>query len=84
MARTCDICGRGTTRDASRSHSNIRTLKKQFVNLQSRKVGGKTQKVCANCIKTLKRKEAAVAASMSAKKKTAKKKTAKTAKKKNR
>jgi ribosomal protein L28 len=73
MARTCDICGRGTTRDASRSHSNIRTLKRQYINLQARKVDGKNQKVCANCIKTIKKNAAKITAPKPAKKKPAKK-----------
>jgi len=55
MARTCDICGRGTTRDASRSHSNIRTLKRQYINLQVRKIDGEKLKICASCIKTRKK-----------------------------
>jgi len=53
MAKKCDVCGRGTTKDASRSHSNIKTLKRQHVNLQSKKIGGIKTKVCAKCIKTM-------------------------------
>lgn len=52
MARKCDLCGRGAARDASRSHSNIKTLKRQQVNLQSKKIDGKKMKVCAKCLKT--------------------------------
>ncbi|MFA6171086.1 MAG: L28 family ribosomal protein [Patescibacteria group bacterium] len=55
MAKTCDLCGRGTTRDASRSHSNIRTLKRQYINLQARKIDGKNLKVCTSCLKTRKK-----------------------------
>jgi len=52
MARKCDLCGRGTTKDAQRSHSNIKTLQKQYVNLQSKKIDGKKMKVCTKCLKT--------------------------------
>ena len=53
MSKTCDLCGRGSTKDASRSHSNIKTIKRQYLNLQSKKIDGKKKKVCAKCIKTL-------------------------------
>jgi len=53
MSKTCDLCGRGSTKDASRSHSNIKTIKKQYLNLQTKKIDGKKMKVCAKCIKTL-------------------------------
>ncbi|MFH0840698.1 MAG: 50S ribosomal protein L28 [bacterium] len=53
MARKCDLCGRGSTKDASRSHSNIKTKKRQHVNLQSKHIGGSKLKVCTNCIKTI-------------------------------
>lgn len=53
MAKKCDLCGRGPTRDASRSHSNIKTVKRQHINLQSKKIDGKKMKVCTKCIKTM-------------------------------
>lgn len=53
MAKKCDVCGRGSTKDASRSHSNIKTIKRQYLNLQVKKVNGKRQAVCAKCIKTM-------------------------------
>ena len=34
MAKKCDLCGRGATKGASRSHSKVKTLKKQNINLQ--------------------------------------------------
>jgi ribosomal protein L28 len=52
MAKRCDICGRGSKKDASRSHSNIKTLKRQSINLQTRKMNGKKLKICTSCIKT--------------------------------
>ncbi len=56
MSRVCDNCGRGSNRAVSRSHSNIATKRQQFVNLQPRVVGGKRQKVCTRCVRTLTRK----------------------------
>ncbi len=56
MARKCDLCGRGSTRDAARSHSNIKTLKRQHINLQAKTVNGVKLKVCTKCIKSLKLK----------------------------
>jgi ribosomal protein L28 len=53
MSKTCDLCGRGSTKDISRSHSNIKTIKKQYINLQTKKIDGKRMKVCVKCIKTL-------------------------------
>ncbi|MDP3986577.1 MAG: L28 family ribosomal protein [Candidatus Veblenbacteria bacterium] len=53
MARTCDKCGRGYYKALSRSHSNIKTIKRQHLNLQSKVVEGKRLRVCTSCIKTL-------------------------------
>lgn len=53
MARRCEACGRGSTKDASRSHSNIKTTKRQHINLQSKKLVGRKIKICTSCIKTL-------------------------------
>lgn len=53
MSRTCEICERGTTTKVSRSHSNIGTIKKVGINLQTRKLGGKRTKICTKCLKTM-------------------------------
>lgn len=53
MAKTCDLCGRGSTKDASRSHSNIKTTKRQYINLQTKQIDGKKMKVCTKCLKTM-------------------------------
>lgn len=53
MAKKCEVCGRGSTKDASRSHSNIKTIKRQYINLQIKKINGKRLNVCAKCIKTM-------------------------------
>lgn len=55
MAKRCDVCGRGSTKDASRSHSNIKTIKRQHINLQAKKIDGEKKKVCTKCIKTSKK-----------------------------
>ncbi len=47
----CDLCGRSATKGIKRSHSNIKTLKRQNINLQTKKIDGKKQKVCTSCIK---------------------------------
>jgi len=57
MAKKCEVCGRGSTKDASRSHSNIQTLHRQYINLQVKKVDGNRLAVCAKCIKTMKKKK---------------------------
>ncbi|MDD4332746.1 MAG: bL28 family ribosomal protein [Patescibacteria group bacterium] len=53
MGKKCDICGRGSKKGAQRSHSNIKTLKRQNINLQTKTVDGKKKKVCTKCIKTM-------------------------------
>jgi len=58
MSKQCDVCGRGSQKDASRSHSNIKTVKRQYINLQTKKIDGQKKKVCTSCIKTIKTKTA--------------------------
>ena len=53
MAKKCDLCGRGATKGASRSHSKIKTLKKQNINLQTKIVGGDKFKLCTSCLRTM-------------------------------
>ncbi|MDO8592607.1 MAG: L28 family ribosomal protein [bacterium] len=57
MATKCDLCGRGSSKDASRSHSNIKTIRRQYLNLQAKKINGQSRHVCAKCIKTLAKKK---------------------------
>lgn len=58
MAKRCDLCGRGSTKGANRSHSNTKTLKRQNINLQPRKIaGGLRLKICTSCLRTLKKEE---------------------------
>lgn len=53
MPKKCDICGRGSVKGASRSHSNIKTIRRLNINLQTKTVNNKKKKVCAKCIKTM-------------------------------
>lgn len=56
MSKRCDICKRGSQKGAQRSHSNIKTLRRQSINLQSKKINGKKLLICTKCLKTLKTK----------------------------
>ena len=53
MSRTCEICKRGPKKAVNRSHSNIATLRRQYLNLQKKKIDGKVTKICTKCIKSL-------------------------------
>lgn len=53
MAKKCDLCGRSATKGASRSHSKIKTLKRQNINLQSKTVDGLKAKLCTSCLRTI-------------------------------
>ncbi|MEA3449857.1 MAG: 50S ribosomal protein L28 [Patescibacteria group bacterium] len=52
MSKQCNLCGRSSTKGASRSHSNIKTIKRQNINLQSKKIDGKKLSICTKCLKT--------------------------------
>lgn len=60
MARECEKCGRGTISGVSRSHSNIATKRRLYINLQSKKIDGRRTKICTRCLKTLAKKQMAV------------------------
>ncbi|MCK5211653.1 50S ribosomal protein L28 [Candidatus Parcubacteria bacterium] len=53
MAKKCDLCGRTSTKGMSRSHSNIKTIKRQHINLQTKKIDGKKVTACTKCLKTM-------------------------------
>lgn len=44
MSRKCSVCKRGSINSASRSHSNIATKKRQYINLQTKKLMVKKSK----------------------------------------
>ncbi|MFA5029681.1 MAG: 50S ribosomal protein L28 [Patescibacteria group bacterium] len=52
MAKTCAICGRGTTTAFNVSHSKVKTKRTQKINLQNKTVDGKKIRICTSCIKT--------------------------------
>jgi ribosomal protein L28 len=49
----CEICGREPLKANWKSHSNIKTIRRQKINLQSKKIDGKKMLVCTSCLKTL-------------------------------
>ena len=49
----CDVCSRTPLKGHSISHSNIKTIRRQKLNLQSKKIDGKRLRVCARCLKTM-------------------------------
>lgn len=53
MGKKCDLCQRVATKGASRSHSKIKTLKRQGINLQSKTIDGMKLKLCTSCLRTL-------------------------------
>jgi len=58
MSRRCSVCERKSLKAASRSHSNIATKRRQYLNLQTQKIDGKKIKICTSCIKTKNKKTA--------------------------
>ncbi|MCK4891378.1 MAG: 50S ribosomal protein L28 [Candidatus Pacebacteria bacterium] len=52
MSKVCQVCGRGTRASQSRSHSNVATKRKQFINIQKKNIDGEKVKICTKCIKT--------------------------------
>ncbi len=55
MAKRCDLCGRGPQTSISRSHSNVATKRRQYINLQTKNISGNKIKICTRCLKSLKR-----------------------------
>ena len=53
MSKKCDLCGRSATKGASRSHSKIKTLQRQGINLQARVIDGIKAKICTSCLRTM-------------------------------
>ena len=53
MSQFCETCGRGAMSAQTRSHSNIATKTRKYVNLQVKRMGGKTYKLCTRCLRTL-------------------------------
>lgn len=68
MAKKCDLCSRSATKGASRSHSKIKTLKRQGINLQSKVIENVKVKVCTSCLRTMAKPKRAKAKRKPAKK----------------
>ena len=49
----CNICGREPLKANWKSHSNHKTIRRQKINLQNKKVDGKKMTICTSCLKTL-------------------------------
>ena len=57
MARKCDICERGSQKSQKRSHSSIKTIRRQYLNLQKKTIDGIKKNVCTKCMRTMKKNE---------------------------
>ena len=55
MSKFCQKCERGPVSAVSRTHSNIATKRRHEINLQVKTVDGKRMRICASCIKTMKK-----------------------------
>ncbi|OGY44993.1 MAG: hypothetical protein A3J62_01735 [Candidatus Buchananbacteria bacterium RIFCSPHIGHO2_02_FULL_38_8] len=49
----CEICGRLPLKGNWRSHSNIKTIRRQKLNLQIKKINGKKISICTSCLKNI-------------------------------
>jgi len=48
--KICEKCGKGSQKGASRSHSNVKTIRHNMPNLQSKWVDGKKMTLCTGCL----------------------------------
>lgn len=53
MSRICALTGRSTASGNSRSHSNIATRRTFKINLQTKKIGGKSVRLSTRALRTL-------------------------------
>lgn len=49
----CDICKRQPLKANWKSHSQVKTIRRQKLNLQSKKIDGKKISICTSCLKNL-------------------------------
>lgn len=61
MALRCNICERTRATGNLRSHSNIATKRSLLLNLQMKRIDGERVLICTSCLKTVKKREKAVA-----------------------
>ncbi|NCO23092.1 50S ribosomal protein L28 [bacterium (Candidatus Moisslbacteria) CG12_big_fil_rev_8_21_14_0_65_36_11] len=57
MSKFCELCGRIPQTSQKRSHSNIATKRRQNLNLQLIKIDRKKLRVCARCLKKIKKEK---------------------------
>jgi len=50
MAKSCEVCKRGTSSGQTKSHSQIKTKRQVKINLQTKVVDGKRIKICTSCM----------------------------------
>jgi ribosomal protein L28 len=55
--KKCDICGKGTQTMVKRTHSNKANKTTKKANIQTKKVGGRKIKICAKCLRTIKKNQ---------------------------
>ncbi|MBI2477043.1 50S ribosomal protein L28 [Candidatus Uhrbacteria bacterium] len=60
MGKVCELCARKGLVGNNRSHSNIATKRRQEVNLQVKRIDGVRMRVCARCIRSRSKQQAAV------------------------
>ncbi len=58
MSLICSVCYRHSKISQTRSHSNIATKRRVYINIQQKVINGKKIKICAKCISDLARKNA--------------------------
>lgn len=56
MSKICEICRKKPLTVNSRSHSMQATKRKQYPNLQTKIIDGKKTKLCAKCLRTMRKK----------------------------
>ncbi|MCD4705922.1 50S ribosomal protein L28 [bacterium] len=56
MSKRCEICDKKPFTANKRSHSMVATKRKQYANLQSKKINGKKVKICTSCLRTMAKK----------------------------
>lgn len=49
----CDVCGREPLKGHWRSYSNIKTIRRQKLNLQAKTINGVRKRVCTSCMRTM-------------------------------
>lgn len=56
MSRICETCGRGALTANIVSHANNKTKTRKQINLQVKRIGSKSYKLCTRCLRTMVKK----------------------------